>query len=388
MQRSRPSQPDPPQTADPPGVPYAANDVRLSPRQCVIAALIIAGAFFLVPVIWQKIQPLRIGPDYRVPYALGNDYWNYQRTCRRVAAGDETLLLGDSVVWGHYVKTEETLSHYLNELAGAERFANLGVDGIHPVAMAGLVEHYGGAIRGRRVVLNCNLLWMTSPRYDLSTDKESAFNHPGLVPQFYPRIPCYRASVSEKLGIVVGRHVGFFGWADHLRIAYFEGDDLSRWTIEHPYENPAAAVTLELPSPDEPPSPLPDPRPWTEKKDISKEVTPEWVALDESLQWRFFQRTVRLLLDRGNRVFVLLGPMNEHMLTEEGLKGYTERKQQVAAWLAAPEQAVPHYVPAALPSRAYADLSHPTAEGYKLLARQLSEQEAFRAFQSDTEEDR
>ena len=227
---------------------------------------------------------------------------------------------------------------------------------------------------------------MATLQYTYRNDLLIAFNHPDLVPQFYPRIPCYRASISERLGIVVGRSVAFFGWAEHLRIAYFGGDDLSHWTIEHPYENPATAVTLELPSPDEPPSPPPDPRPWTEKG--IRKFTPEWVALDASLQWRFFQRTVRLLQQRGNRVFALVGPFNEHMLTEEGLKGYTERKEQVAAWLAHPSQAVPHCVPTPLPSRAYADLSHPTAEGYRLLARQLSEQETFQAFQSDGEENR
>lgn len=374
-----------PSEPDPHAVPFAANDVRLSLRAWLLAAAVIAGAAFLVPVAWEKIEPLPARPDYRVPYRLGDDYWNYQRNCRRMAAGDETLLLGDSVIWGHYVTRHRTLSHYLNELAGEERFANLGVDGIHPVAMAGLVDYYAGAIRGRRVLLNCNLLWMSDPQHDLSSAKEFAFNHPGLVPQFSPRIPCYRASISERLGIVIGRNVGFFGWADHLRIAYFGSGGLPHWTMDHPYY-PADAATLELPLPDDPPSPRPDTRPWTKKKDISKEVTPDWVALDDSLQWRFFRHTVRLLQARGNRVFVLVGPMNEHMLTKKGLKGYTERKEQVATWLAAPEQAVPHYVPAALPSETYADLSHPTAEGYELLAQRLAEQASFRAFQSDRDE--
>ncbi len=143
---------------------------------------------------------MNAGPDYRVPYSLGNDYWNYARTCREVATGDRTLVVGDSVIWGHYVAGGETLSHYLNERIGAARFANLGLDGVHPAALCGLVEHYGTAIQRRQVVLNCNLLWLSSARHDLSTDKEFAFNHPALVPQFWPKIPCYRAPLSEQAG--------------------------------------------------------------------------------------------------------------------------------------------------------------------------------------------
>lgn len=359
-------------------VPFAANDVRLSPRGWAVATLLIAGAFWGIPATWSKIEPLDIGPDHRVPYALGNDYWNFERTCREVCRGDAILLVGDSVVWGHYVESDETLSHYLDDALGRRRVANLGVDGIHPVAMAGLIEHYGGAIRDKRVIINFNPLWITSPRHDLSLDKEFAFNHPGLAPQF-ARIPCYRATLSERLGIVVARNVGFFGWADHVRIAYFEGDDLASWTLEHPYDNPAGAVTLRLPSPDEPPSPAPDARAWTAKG--IRKTSPEWVALDDSLQWQFFRRSVALLEDRGNRVFVLVGPFNEHMLTDEGLQGYARRRERVASWLAG--RGIAHYAAPALPSETYADLSHPTAEGYRILARRLLDQEAFQAFLPD-----
>ena len=159
-------------------------------------------------------------------------------------------------------------------------------------------------------------------------------------------------------------------------MTYFGSDDLPTWTLEHPYENPLSQVTLTLPSPDELPSPVPDARPWEEKN--IRPINPEWVPLEASLQWRFFRRTVELLRKRGNRVFVIIGPLNEHMLTEEGLKGYTERKLAIAEWCS--QQEIPHAVPAALPSAAYADLSHPTAEGYALLARQLMTRGTLREF--------
>jgi len=270
---------------------------------------------FLIPILWARFEKLQPGPDYRVPYRLSHDYWFVRRYFGRVAAEDKTLVLGDSVVWGHYVGKEETLSHYLNELTGSDRFANLGIDGIHPAAMAGLVEHYGTDIAGKRVLVHLNLLWMSSRRHDLTSGKESTLNHPKLVWQFYPAVPDYRASLSERIGIVVGRNVPFFGWVDHLRIAYFEDRDLPRWTLEHPYANPASAVTLELPSPDEPPSPEPVAKPWTAKG--IRPFNPPWVELEHSLQWRSFRRTIEVLRSRGNNVFVLVGPFNEHMLGAE-----------------------------------------------------------------------
>ncbi len=80
-------------------------------------------------------------------------------------------------------------------------------------------------------------------------------------------------------------------------MTYFDSDDLPTWTLEHPYENPLSQVTLTLPSPDEPPSPAPDARPWKEKN--LRPVNPEWVPLETSLQWRFFRRTVELLTRAG-----------------------------------------------------------------------------------------
>ncbi len=71
-------------------------------------------------------------------------------------------MIGDSVIWGEYVTRHETLSHYLNELAGRERYANLGLDGAHPLALGGLVEFYADEVSGKNILLQCNPLWMSS----------------------------------------------------------------------------------------------------------------------------------------------------------------------------------------------------------------------------------
>ncbi len=356
-------------------VPFGSNDVRLSPVEWIVAATVVAAVVHFLPVFWQRIEPLEVGADYRIPYRLGYDYCMVRRYFREASATDKTLVVGDSVAWGHYVAEDETLSHYLNELAGEERFANLGVDGIHPVALAGLIEHYGGDVSGKDVVLNCNLLWMSSERHDLQTKKEFSFNHPTLVPQFYPCIPCYREKLSGRIGIAVGREVPFLGWIKHVQIAYFDSAEIPRWVIEHPYESPAAAVTLRLPSAGQ--SPESDPRPWTQNPQF-RPFNPAWVELDGSLQWHFFRRTVHLLRRQGNRVFVLVGPFNVHMLLEDSPAVYQRRMDEVRAWL--DREGVPHYAPPPLPSELYADASHPLAEGYRRLAEQLFQQEAFRPF--------
>jgi len=355
---------------------FGSNDLRLSPREWVIALAIILAVLGLAPVVWPLVEPLRLEPDHRLPFSLGHDYYTYARLCRAAASKGKTLVVGDSVVWGHYVQTGGTLTHYLNELAGEERFANLGVDGIQPAAMLGLVEHHGGAIRNRDVILHCNLLWMSSRQADLQDTKERPFSHPTLIPQFWPRIPCYRESFGERLGIVIERRLPFHAWKKHMQIAYFRGCDLASWSIEHPYDCPVKAVTLQLPSPNEPPSPKPDARPWTQQG-ITKQSF-DWVELKASLQWRFFRDTVALLQGRGNRVFVILGPFNEHMLTDDSRAAYAARKQAVEDWLKA--DGVPHFIPDPLPSALYADASHPLAEGYRLLAKQLFDNEAFVTF--------
>ena len=356
--------------------PFGSNAVRLSPGEWVIALGLTCALMYVIPTLWQRIEPFQPGPDDRLPYRLSNDYWTAARRFRQASSEQATLVLGDSVVWGHYVGPRETLSHYLSERGGGEQFANLGVDGIHPAALAGLVEHYGRGLSKRNVVLHCNLLWMSSKRYDLQVKKEFPFNHPRLVPQFFPWIPCYKESLSGRIGIVVGRNVPFFGWASHLQTAYFANTDLPTWTIEHPYANPASAVTLELPSPEEPPSPEPVAEPWT-AKGIAK-FNPSWVELATSFQWASFAKTVEILRRRGNRVFVLVGPFNEHMLTEESLKVYEERKREAEAWLR--ENEIPYAIPPALPSEYYADASHPLSEGYSLLAGQLLRNEPFVRF--------
>src|SRR5205823_4537155 len=159
-----------------------------------------------------------------------------------------------------------------------------------------------------------------SPKADLSTSNEETFNHTQLVPQFAPHIPCYRADTATRLGAIAWRNMDFFTWVNHIDSVYLDQKSIPIWALAednsdpprcpNAWRNPLAQINLRVPGePKEDPKRGPDsPRhkPWN-----SGGATPshfEWVSLDNSLQWRAFQRTIRLLRQRGNNVMVILGP--------------------------------------------------------------------------------
>jgi hypothetical protein len=352
-------------------VAFSSNCVRLSGRELIFVCIALALLFCFGPGLWERVEKFEPEPDFRLPYELSNDYWLYSRYCRLAISKYETLVIGDSVVWGHYVSQDNTLSHYLNQMTGREQFANLGVDGIHPVALSGLLKYYGRDISDKKIVLHFNPLWMSSSKQDLQSTKEFSFNHPKLAPQFFPKIPCYREPFSGRFSIVTQRYVPFLNLTSHLKVTYFDNMDIPTWTLEHPFKNPAGAVTLELPE-----SVKDDQNEyisWTEKGIAQKDFP--WVKLETSLQWKFFRKSIEMLKKRGNNVFVLVGPFNEHMLEGDSIEIYRQIKNKIALWLQ--QNNVACYIPPALPSELYADASHPLDKGYAMLAEQLLENESF-----------
>ena len=279
------------------------------------------------------------------------------------------------MVWGHYVPAEDALPSQLNKLPLSRHFANLGVDGTHPVAMAGLLQYYGREIAGRTVVLHCNLLWMSSLDADLQGERRRSINHPALLPQFSPRVASYRETWRGKVGNVLARYLPFLPWTNHLQLAYFEHKDLASWMIEHPYECPVAKMRIERSSPDER-SGVESSGPGTALAFEPAKTDFEWVPLADSLQWRFFRQTVETLKGRGNRVFVVVGPFNEYMLTPASRRLYAERLHKVAVWLS--DQGIAHHIAPLLPPEEYADASHPLGVGYQRMADSLVRDPAFR----------
>ena len=310
--------------------------MRLSLRQWAAVLAIVTLVVVATPRLWKHVERFDTGADYRIPYQLSNDYWLFDWRLQKIADAKPIVVLGDSVVWGEYVKSDGTLPHFLNQQAGQpDRFVNAGVNGLFPLALEGLVRDYGASLRDRKVIVVCNLLWLSSPKADMQAKKAESINHASLVPQFFPRIPCYRADANERLGAVIGRNVAFLGWVDHLQDAYFHQQSILQWTLDedpnrpryypNAYKNPLAQITLAVPSGQgddaERGAGSPRHKPWT--ADGARKTAFEWVDLESSLQWAAFQRTVALLRDRGNDVLVIVAPFNEHMIADKSLGGYT-----------------------------------------------------------------
>ena len=344
---------------------YGSNAFRLTLRQWAIVTLVAALFVALVPRVWRRVETFSTGPDFRMNYELSNDYVLFERAAAQVVATHDTMLIGDSVAWGQYVKREQTLSHDLNELAGSERVANLGVDGMHPMALAGLIEHYGGAIRGKNVILLCNPLWMSSPKHDLQSDEEFRFNHPKLVPQFSPSIPCYKDDVNTRLGNVVERNSSFLGWTSHVQQTYFDKSDIPAWTLEHPYAAPGSSVNFAVPADSN--VYRHEPLPWTARGAAAQDFP--FVDLNASLQWLAFTRLVDTLSERSNSIHVVIVPLNEHMMTSGSRAKYQSIENDMRTEFK--RLGVEYFVPPVLPSAMYADASHPLEAGYRVLAEQV-----------------
>jgi len=364
------------------------NEMRLNVRHWAAAFTILAIVTALTPALWKTVERFEPGRDFRIPYALSKDYWLYERRLQLLAPTNIGVI-GDSVIWGEYVRPDGTLSHFLNEQSGQPgKFVNAGVNGMFPLALEGLIRYHGAPLRNRKVLLHCNVLWMTSPKADLNTTKEERFNHADLVPQFSPRIPSYKADLNQRLAAIVERNFTFSQWATHLQSAYFGQKNLLAWTLEedgsdpprHPnaYKNPFAQITFKLPEePAVDPERGPDsPRhkPWSTTGQGSTRF--EWVELNQSLQWAAFQRLAGLLQSRGNDVLVVLGPFNAHIMTEENRPAFRRIRDTIADWLA--KNRVAHVVPEVLPSQLYADASHPLTEGYQRLTEWLYNETTFR----------
>jgi hypothetical protein len=378
----------PPPSSTLPDVP-SVNEVRLNGKLWCIALAIIALALLAMPRIWKWVERFEITADYRVPYSLSRDYWLYERRLEHIKNPDPVVVLGDSVIWGEYVLPDGTLTHFLNAQSGqGERFVNGGVNGLFPLAMEGLIDHYAEALRNRKVILHCNLLWMSSPKADLNVQKEEKFNHSRLVPQFSPRIPCYKANANERLSVVVERNVQFISWVTHLQSAYFNDRSIPAWTLEddgndppaypNAYRNPLRQITMQVPS-----APANDPlrgpsserhKAWNQSGGTPAQF--EWVELDSSLQWTAFKRALQKLRARGNDVLVLFGPFNEQMIAEESRDGFQKLRDGAFRWFN--DQRIDYLAPETLPPDLYADASHPLTSGYQLLAEKISANPAFK----------
>lgn len=364
---------------------FSSNEVRLNIRQWIGVAVIMTVFAIVLPPIWRSLEAFSPPVDYRIPYDLSEDYWLFKQYCRSICGQDKTLVIGDSVVWGHYVNRDQTLSHYLNKVGmnefdnsgedrfvnsgkdrfvslGKGHFVNLGLDGSHPMALLGLMKYYGRSIKDEKIILHMNLLWLSSEEADLQTEKEFPFNHPRLVPQFKPHIPCYAQSASRRIGIMIERSIPLLQLVRHLQVAYFENTNLPLWTIENPYSNPLSQISIKSHRLEKETDV--DARSRTTGSQVQQSLP--WVEFETSLQWWAFERLLELLQDRGNDVMVVVGPLNEHVLNSESIRRY--RELLIKAEHRLKEMNVKYSLIPLLDRDMYADTSHPLPQGYALLA--------------------
>ena len=349
--------------------PVSFTGPRLRPN----AMMVIIGLGILLwiaaPALWRQLDPFVASAGYRTPFELSDDYWQYDVVGRQWIDEERILMLGDSVIWGEYVRPNESLPGQLNRTQDKRTFANGGVNGLHPLAMLGLVQHFLPALHDQPVVVHCNLIWMSSPDRDLTTKSEIPFNHESLVPQFSPTIPCYRATPSERLGNKVFQHTSLRPLVRHLRMLYLSGQDYQTWSLERSrrrregIENPPFHAVSRVPV-----DVLRHPAISWEERGIPKQDY-DWVPLEKSLQWWAFRETVMLLESRGCDVYVIIGPFNANLLTPESTADWEHLRQKVAKWL--DNHQIAYDAPAVLIPELYADASHPLEQGYKDLSHEI-----------------
>ena len=349
-------------------IPANSNGAVLSPLELILTLAAVALAVWVALPAWYW-HAVKIGtPEhFRLAYTSRDDYELYSRIVGKLCEKHDVLFLGDSVVWGMYVGNDHTLPAFLNRELGRDTVANIAIDGLHPVAMETLVRHYGGAIRGKRVCLYWNPLWMNTPLYDLTGEGDFSINHPRLLPQFDRSIRSYHPGVRDRCQATLERLVPFYGWLHHLRVACFDNGDFKKHLVRHPAENPLAKLHGEL-------SPVEtghgDGRFDWKQSGIKAQDWP-WVDLAVSRQWRAYLAAARRLRDQGNEVVAVIGTINPHMQTPASLARYRALRAAAAAELRRQGYRIVDLPE--LPSQEYADASHPLAGGYRRLAKFMAE---------------
>lgn len=336
--------------------------LKLSLREWLVVGLLALALLAVIPSIPFRPRVPVVDRDYRIPYALSTRYAIYHRFTTLAAAQFPSILVGDSVVWGQTARNNQTLSHHLNELTKQPRFANAGLDGMHPLALVELIEHHAPAIERKDVILQFDPLWLLDDGSLVDTGGGGMKNHPGLMPRLAASFGGTMKEALATTGARLLRNSPLKDWSDRLADARL---DFLAWSLDHPYENPGRAITATLP-PSEDSHPL-RLTPWNATPMVPLEGT--WGDPEDHPQWKAFERLLTLLQTRNNRVFVLVGPMNEHMMSPALRNSYATVKSTIESKLKALK--TPYLLASLLPSEHYQDICHPLGAGYEELAREL-----------------
>lgn len=340
--------------------------LALSPREWVLAAILVGATLAAAVQLPLRKGAPAVDQNYRIPYALSTRYDLYRRFTTLAAGQYPTLIIGDSVVWGQCARRNETLAYHLNRLAREPRFVNAGLDGMHPVALAELLNYYTPGVVNTRVIVQFDPLWLMV--HDSSQWNQALLaNRTDLVPRLASHFTGLLPEAATLSWSRLLRSAPVKTWADRLADARL---DFLAWSLEHPYESPLRAISSALPpSEDSHPQKL---TPWIGTPE--SRIACRWADLASDPQWKAFIRLLTLLRSRGNDVLVLLGPMNEHMMTPETVASYLPLKARMAEEFRG--LGFPCFVPSVLPSDQYSDICHPLGPGYAGLAREMLKKES------------
>ncbi len=338
-------------------------------KYIITAFLLLLSGAVVTPFVLPFTDTASFSGNYRIPYNMGEDYFLYSRYSKEISKHNTIPIIGDSVIWGHYTDNENTLSACFNRLNTDIRFSNMGLDGIHPAAMNGLINYYLAKLKSKKIIVGVNLLWMTSPRHDLTGPVNSEINHKSLLPQFSQVIPSYKPSFEEKLSASITRSVPLFSWIDHLRLTHFAGKSFYIWTMENPHKSITDYFSYKHDEFKIPEGIAPS---------RMQEQNIDWITAEKSLQWKFMLETLITLNKNGNRVAALITPFNTYMMTKESRKKYFSILAEME-WILR-ENGITPVVPLIPEKKYFADSSHPTAEGYRVIAEDIMKNREFLEF--------
>lgn len=337
--------------------------IPISPRGWIGVIVVTVVFLSCLPRFIRRYEQFEPTPHWRMPTRYAEDL---DLTARRLAIArnrGEVIWLGDSVIWGEYARPSETLPASMEKHFPSIRFANLGLEGLHPLALHGLVELFP-PWHDRAVIVHFNPIWMTSPRRDLRVSDVGTINHVALLPQFRRTIPADARSWEERMATWLGREMSLWRWTSHMRMAYFEGRDPVRWMTEHPTQWPAFAEGSASLIPDDVPSSR------LRRRVVSANaLTYEWVAPGESLQFAAFVELLESLARHQVRCYCVVGRLDPARRTSDCLAREAELRDRLREVLE--RLRIPFHV-VSNTAVEMADASHPTPAGYQAIAEELA----------------
>ena len=346
----------------------SANALLFTRRELVFTVAAVCILILIVlPVILHNTFKVSLKEDFRLPYANRDNYYLYARCAGFETGRSKYIFLGDSAIWGMYASNQGTLPEQVNKLLGKKYCGNLAIDGLHPVAMKTLMESFGQSIRGKKVLLYFNPLWVNSTKYDLSGTEPYTVNHPELVPQF-GGIKSYDAKFDKKVSILLDRYVPFYSIKRHWQNCFYSNSDFKSLLIKNDFCSIADPVKTII-CPEEK-----DHKGSTENY-LSKGIPLqhwEWVDLKDSRQFAALIAAAKLLQERGNQVQVMIGTINPGLLDESTQKGLSALRKEAANLLK--ENSIPSIMLPEIDAKLYADASHPLESGYAEQAKFLVDQ--------------